>query len=158
MTNRQIIGNGRDVQIKNFANPASHDPSFFGGGYPGLGQDFQQGGLPVPFEGAGNAASGGASSLSSMLSGINVTQIKGFVDRMGGIEGIIGTMTKVQKVMANLRQMAPMLKLLFNSFGKVKSTRTVHNNLPLRRRKRRKKSGSAPRKSGKNSYVGHSRR
>jgi hypothetical protein len=158
MTNRQNIGNGHDVQIQSFASPVSQDPSFFGGGYPGLGQDFLQGGLPVPFESGGKAAAGGASSFSSMLNGINVTQIKGFVDRMGGMEGIIGTMTKVQKIMANLQQMAPMLKLLFNSFGKVKSTNTDYDELPLRRRKRRKKSGSAPRKSGKNSYARRSRR
>jgi hypothetical protein len=161
MAKKQTISNGHEVQqIRSNASPLSDEQSFFGGDYPGLGGqfpqggEFSQGGFPVPIQ-TSKAASGG-SSISNMLSGINMNQIKGFVDRMGGVEGIIGTMTKVQKVMANFKQMAPMLKLLYNSFsGKVKST---GGTLPRRRRKHRKKSGSIPRKSGKNNPARRSGR
>jgi hypothetical protein len=47
-------------------------------------------------------------------------QIKGFVDRMGGIEGIVSSVGKVQKVMASFQQMAPMVKLVMGTFGKGK--------------------------------------
>lgn len=69
-------------------------------------------GFPVPYGAAQSpAAAGGAGSS------FNLGQLKGVIDRMGGIEGIIGTMTKVQKFIANFQQMAPMIKLLMSSFG-----------------------------------------
>lgn len=47
-------------------------------------------------------------------------QIKGIIDRMGGIDGIVNSMGKVQKVMSGFQQMAPMVKLFMGSFGKNK--------------------------------------
>lgn len=47
-------------------------------------------------------------------------QIKGIIDRMGGIDGIVNSMGKVQKVMSGFQQMAPMVKLFMGSFGKGK--------------------------------------
>uniref|UniRef100_A0A4Y8PZU5 Tyrosine protein kinase n=2 Tax=Paenibacillus athensensis TaxID=1967502 RepID=A0A4Y8PZU5_9BACL len=58
---------------------------------------------------------------------------------MGGIEGIMGTMGKVQKFVTTFQQMAPMFKVMFNSFGgKVKSTDDDDfADLPRRRKRRR---------------------
>lgn len=39
---------------------------------------------------------------------------------MGGIDGIVNSMGKVQKVMSGFQQMAPMVKLFMGSFGKGK--------------------------------------
>jgi hypothetical protein len=163
------IGNGYDdsydAQIRSLT-PPNATGDFFGGSYPGLGSgaftEFPQGGnLPVPIQGAGGGGGGGGiGSLlglgggkgagSNLLGGINFTQIKGFVDRMGGIDGIVGTMTKVQKFMGTFRQMAPMLKVLFNSFGgKVKSTdgnlRRTRKQRPTQRKRRRTSSTSRKR-------------
>jgi hypothetical protein len=159
------IGNGYDAQIRSFT-PPNAPGDFFGGSYPGLGEgaftEFPQAGnLPVPYQ--GGAASGGGGGIGSLLglaggkgtgsnplSGINFNQIKSFVDRMGGIDGIIATMTKVQKFMGTFRQMAPMLKVLFNNFGgKAKSTdrnlRRTRKQRPLQRKRRRTSSTSRKR-------------
>lgn len=49
-------------------------------------------------------------------------QIKGIIDRMGGIDGIVNSMGKVQKVMSGFQQMAPMVKLFMGNFGKNKGS------------------------------------
>jgi hypothetical protein len=155
------IGNGYDAQIRSLT-PPNMPGDFFGGSYPGLGDgafpEFSQGGnLPVPYEGGGGGGGGIGSLLglgggkgagSNPLSGINFNQIKGFVDRMGGIDGIVGTMTKVQKFMGTFRQMAPMLKVLFNSFGgkvKSKGVRRTRKQRPIQRKRRRTSSTSRKR-------------
>jgi hypothetical protein len=167
--NHPTIGNGYDAQIRSLT-PPNPSGDFFGGAYPGLGEgaffpEFSQGGnLPVPFQGGGGAVGGGGGgggigSLlglggkgagSNPLSSINFSQIKGFVDRMGGIDGIVGTMTKVQKFMGTFRQMAPMLKVLFGSIGgsKIKSTdgiRRTRKQRPIQRKRRRTSSTSRKR-------------
>jgi hypothetical protein len=150
--NQPIIGNDYDAQIRSFSTPPGGD-SFFGGGYPGLGgggegySEFPQaGGLPVPYEGGGLVGAGTPASTNP-LSGINFQQIKTFVDRMGGVDGVIGAMTKAQKFFGTFQQMAPMFKVLFNSFGsKVKSTDRDFRGPQSRRRRRRRKSGSTANK------------
>ncbi|KRE50676.1 hypothetical protein [Paenibacillus sp. Soil724D2] len=97
--------------------------------------------------GGGGAAAGGASS--NPLSGLNLKQISGFVERMGGIDGIIGTMGKVQKFMSTFQQMAPMVKTILGSIGKGKVNSSADLEEILRpKRKRRKKSSSGPRRKG----------
>ncbi|MFC5452198.1 aminotransferase [Paenibacillus aestuarii] len=125
-----------------------------GGGNPGGLFGGGGGGAPAGSGGGGNFLStllggggGGAGGSSNPLSGLNMKQIAGFVDRMGGIEGILGTMGKVQKFMSSFQQMAPMFKVLFNSFtGKVKNTDDAE--VAPRRRKRRKKSSAARKRTG----------
>jgi hypothetical protein len=151
-SNRPIIGNGHDMQVRSFSTPPSGVDPFFDGAYPGLGQgafsEFPQagGGLPVPFQGGGSILGTGQAGSSNPLRGINFNQIKGYVDRMGGIDGIIGTMTKVQKFMGTFRQMAPMLKVLFNSFGKgrVKAANRKLRRPGQRHRRRQTPIGSKP--------------
>lgn len=81
---------------------------------------------------------------SSGFSLPNLSEIKGMVDRLGGIDGILTGVTKVQKVVASVSQMAPLIKVLFSSFSK-KSKDDKESDAdewkPRPRRKRRKKSG-----------------
>ena len=72
--------------------------------------------------GGGGGAAGG---LSNPLSGLNIKQISGFVERMGGIDGIIGTMGKVQKFMSTFQQMAPMVKTIMGPWAKGKSNQPM---------------------------------
>jgi hypothetical protein len=163
-----MIGNGPEVRTRSLSTTPYQGDGFFGGQYPGLGgdntfSDFAQGGgLPAPFEGGGSLFGGSSSALPAaapstgggLLNGLNMEQIKGFVDRMGGIEGIMGTMTKVQKFVGTFQQMAPMLKMLFSSFGggKVKSADLDFDDRPVRRRKRRRTKSSAKRRRSNRSY------
>lgn len=45
----------------------------------------------------------------------SIKEIKQAIDRMGGLDGIVETMGKVQKVMQSISQIAPMAKLLVGS-------------------------------------------
>lgn len=58
------------------------------------------------------AAAGGAAKSTGGFSMPNLNDIKGIVDRLGGIEGILATVGKVQKVMQTFQQFAPMAKLI----------------------------------------------
>jgi hypothetical protein len=106
--------------------PGLEDP-FFGGGAHQYPVPYQQpqppaggGGLFGGLAGGGTGTGAGAGAGGS--SSFNLNQIKGIVDKMGGIDGIVGTMTRVQKVVASFQQMAPMIKLLLGSFGGAKAS------------------------------------
>jgi hypothetical protein len=75
-----------------------------------------------------------------------MAQVKQFIDRMGGIEGIMDTMTKVQRVVQNVQQMAPMLKILMGSFGKKKNSDSSSEGFTPSRRRRRRRKGKGRRK------------
>ncbi|TLS51789.1 hypothetical protein FE782_12810 [Paenibacillus antri] len=72
---------------------------------------------------------------------------------MGGIDGVLNNVTKIQKIMSSVQQMAPMLKLVMGSIGKSKSASSndddTYYELPRRRRRRRRRSGSSRRPSGR---------
>ncbi|MNH31968.1 hypothetical protein D3C79_923810 [compost metagenome] len=94
------------------------------------------------------------SSKASGFSLANLGEIKGFVDRIGGLDGILSTMTKVQKVVSSVTQMAPLVKVLMGSFGK-KSATVSDDNLaddgewrPKRRRRRKPSGGTGKGNSG----------
>lgn len=50
-----------------------------------------------------------------------------FVERMGGIEGVLGYMTKFQKFMNTMQQMKPFLSLFMRGMSR-KTTPRVHRN------------------------------
>lgn len=144
-------------------------PGFYGSQgefpYPGIGNPYAGMGNPNPgwptvynpgqsivpggAGGAGSGGGGGGSGGGGLLGGLgnfNLNQVKGFIDKMGGIDGIVSTMTRVQKVVASFQQMAPMLKLLAGSFGgkaAAKSLSSEDRPYPRRKRARKKKRGSA---------------
>lgn len=74
----------------------------------------------IPYQGGsslvGAAAPVAEAATKSGFSMPNLGEIKGFIDRMGGIDGIMGTIGKVQKVIGGVQQFAPMAKLLMGSF------------------------------------------
>ncbi|MGF7047606.1 hypothetical protein J2T13_002111 [Paenibacillus sp. DS2015] len=85
-------------------------------------------GLPAPSAGFGAAEwinpvvevapVAAATAAKTGFSLANLGELKGVIDRMGGIDGIVSSMGKFQKVMSGVQQMAPMVKLVMGSFGK----------------------------------------
>ncbi|NBC72901.1 hypothetical protein [Paenibacillus sacheonensis] len=76
--------------------------------------------------------------------GESINDLKGVVDRMGGLDGIVTTMTKVQKVVGSITQMAPLIKVLAGSFGKKGASATIAEDdddyvRPRRPRKRKRR-------------------
>jgi hypothetical protein len=131
----------------------------FGGGGGGNAGGSLFGGPPATNSGGGSGnflsnllggGGGAAGGSSNPLSGLNIKQISGFVERMGGIDGIIGTMGKVQKFMTSFQQMAPMVKTLIGSIGKgkVKSSDDLEEVFRPKRKRRKKRSGTAKRRTG----------
>ncbi|EFM10726.1 conserved hypothetical protein [Paenibacillus curdlanolyticus YK9] len=150
--------------------PGISDPFAFGGGFPGIG-----GGTPAnpaPANGTtGNKSVGlpavakatapakvedaiaeivedSAKSKAGGFSLEKLGELKGVVDRLGGIDGILNSMTKMQKIVANVQSMAPLVKVLMGSFKKdAKASKTGgdddDDDLPVRpRRRKRRKSGA----------------
>jgi hypothetical protein len=160
---RPMIGSGPGQSERSFGSPNSGAGQ--GGSYPGIGNPFgQQGGgnLPVPFQNAAQVVQ--AAPKKSLLGGLNLgnfnlEQITSFVDRMGGIDGIVNTMTKVQKIFQTFQQVAPMFKVIAGSFGgagKVKNNPTKSkNSTPNKARARKKKRATSvkkyPRPTGRKS-------
>jgi hypothetical protein len=102
--------------------------------YPGVGS---------PYSNFLPSAPVNVTPASPASSGFNLGQIKDLIDRMGGIEGVMANVTKVQSFIKNMQQMAPMFKLLLNSFGSKAATTNVNSKLdglprPRRRQNRRR--------------------
>ncbi|WP_165279987.1 hypothetical protein [Paenibacillus protaetiae] len=78
---------------------------------------------PEPLVGEVVEASAAAADTKAggLFSLANLSDIKGFVDRMGGIDGILSSVTKFQKVISSVQSMAPLMKLLVGSFSSKKS-------------------------------------
>ncbi|MCU6796849.1 hypothetical protein OB236_32460 [Paenibacillus sp. WQ 127069] len=94
------------------------------------------------FGGGGSTGSGAAAGAGSA---INIAQMKQIFDRLGGIDGIMDTMGKVQKMVQSVQQMAPLVKVLMGSFGKKK--KDGDSDAPLRRRRRKRTNGKNTSKS-----------
>lgn len=140
----------RPVQIRQ-NNPPQWPAS---GGYPPQMPGFTEG-PPAPYLPEGQfspyfanqpAAEAPSKSGSGLLGNFNIGQIKQVIDRMGGIEGVLSTVTKVQKVMQSVQQIAPMLKLLIPKSA-AKTAADEEEDWEYRPRRRRK-SGYRPRSGG----------
>lgn len=114
-------------------------PQSFASPYSGVGAAAPYSGGFSPYPGstqtfANQATSGG--------SGFNMEQLKSIFGRMGGLDGIIGTMTKVNKLVQGFQQMSPLIKLLAGSFlggAKVKTVKKSARPYRTRRRTRRRR-------------------
>ncbi|GAA0136907.1 hypothetical protein YSY43_37480 [Paenibacillus sp. YSY-4.3] len=93
--------------------------------------------------GAGAAKSGGGFSLP------NMGDLKGIVDKLGGIDGILATMGKVQKAMQTVQQFAPMAKLITGLLPGGKGAKGGGNKLDEYRPRRRRRSKGSGRKSSR---------
>ncbi|MCL6663781.1 MULTISPECIES: hypothetical protein [Paenibacillus] len=96
-----------------------------------------------------------AATGSSGFSLANIGELKGMIDRFGGIDGIMSGIGKMQKVVGGIQQMAPMMKLVMGilPFGKGKSNNSAadadyEEYTPPRKRKskRRNKTTNATRR------------
>ncbi|MBO9598835.1 MAG: hypothetical protein J7559_13580 [Cohnella sp.] len=111
--------------------------------YPGLGQPFA--GPPAPPPAQANPTVLPAQSSSSPIklpfniNMANINEIKAMIDRMGGIEGVLNTMGKVQKFMSTVQQVAPLVKL-FMGKGKNKSSSDSSSGDESDRPRRRRRS------------------
>jgi hypothetical protein len=129
------------------------------GGPGGPGGNFFGGGAPVA-----PPVSVEAPASSSGFSLANIGELKGMIDRFGGIDGIMSGIGKMQKVVGGFQQMAPMMKLVMGilPFGKGKkggsaADKDYEEYSPPRSRKRRKKTTAAPRKRNTNSKTGRNK-
>jgi hypothetical protein len=91
---------------------------------------------------------------TSLGSSFNISQIKGIIDRMGGIDGLMGHVSRIQKVIQSFQQMSPMLKLLMSSFGSKAKTASDWDGLASPNKRRRK---TAVRRNSKKTYKRRSR-
>jgi hypothetical protein len=154
-------------RIVNPVNPnqlvnTRQDP-FFSDGF--VQQPFYGSGIQgqLPYPGVNGYANYGLSGPSTALttpststgSSFNMSQIKGIIDRMGGIDGVMGHVSRIQKFIQGMQQMAPMFKVLMGSFGKAR-TRSKLDGDGLTAAGRRRRS-SIRRKSGKRIYKRRSR-
>ncbi|WP_342571819.1 tyrosine protein kinase [Paenibacillus sp. FSL R5-0749] len=135
--------------------------------YPGFGEVEASAVVPYGQGVAGGNLYGGAAQVvapapvptpasgSSGFSLANIGELKGMIDRFGGIDGIMSGIGKMQKVVGGIQQMAPMMKLVMGilPFGKGKSNNSAadadyEEYTPPRRRKRKRtnKQTSTPRR------------
>jgi hypothetical protein len=70
---------------------------------------------------------------------------------MGGIDGLMGHVSRIQKFIQGIQQMSPMLKVLMGSFGS-KAITKANEASPKRRRRR-----TSTRKSSRKTYNRRSR-
>lgn len=83
-------------------------------------------GLLAPGAGAGNNAPNAAAGLD------NRAGMFSFLDQWGGLDGIMSTMGKVQKMMRMVQQFGPLLNM-FGSFGSFLGGKAATTSLPISR-------------------------
>ncbi|WP_054955664.1 hypothetical protein [Paenibacillus dakarensis] len=122
-------------------------------------------GYPAPVS-SGTSDSSGSSSggLASLLGGLNLSSvdIKGMIEKMGGIDGLVANVGKFQKVIQGFQQLAPMMSLFTGLLGKKGSGASAasnsdsdhsHGNRPKRRSSgsqgKRRNSSSRPSSGGR---------
>jgi len=96
------------------------------------------------------ASSSGGFSLASLTKYANVDELKGLVDRFGGLEGILSTVTTVQKVVSTVGQIAPMVKVVTGVLGKNKSNNQASSEPPPIAARRRVRTAPRPRQTRTN--------
>lgn len=118
----------------------------------------------------GGGGSGGGGGLGKLLGGLgvnNMSDIKGLIDRMGGIDGIVNNIGKVQKVMQGFQQLAPIVSLLAGALGKKKggggsgsspNAFTDQNDDGYVYKPRRRRSSGSRRRSGSRRTSGSGKR
>ncbi|PQP83423.1 tyrosine protein kinase [Paenibacillus sp. PCH8] len=116
------------------------------------GGNFYAGGTPVvPVVPVAAPAASGSTGFSLA----NIGELKGMIDRFGGIDGIMSGIGKMQKVVGGIQQMAPMMKLVMGilPFGKGKKDSSAadadyneYSKPRRRKRKRQNKPTNTPRR------------
>lgn len=92
-----------------------------------------------------------SSSIGGLLGGGRAGQmfgeLQGFVTRMGGIDGILNTVGKVQKLMSTVQQITPMLGLLMKKKSSTSSS-SDYDSGSYRRRRRKRRGSQRSSKNG----------
>lgn len=111
-------------------------PAQGGGQFPGGGI----GGPPAGGNGLGGLFGGGSGGGSGGgLGNFNLGEMKQMIDRLGGIDGIMSTVTKLNKMMQTVQQMGPMLKLVAGTFLPKAATNDTDDDYSFGRRRRRRR-------------------
>lgn len=74
-------------------------------------------------------------SLASIAKYANIDELKGLVTRFGGLDGILSTVTTVQKVMSTVGQIAPLVKAFTGGKKSADSSTSETAPTPTRRRR-----------------------
>jgi len=83
----------------------------------------------------------------------SLAELKLFVDRMGGIDGILNTVQKIQKIVGTVQQFAPMIKLLAGSLTPKKAAAAASTEAGRRPRRRRRRGGAKGRRGARRKRV-----
>lgn len=125
---------------------------------PGASAGFGAGpeiGAVAPVAASPAPASGGGGGLGSLLGGLNLGNLdfKGIIEKMGGIDGLVNNLGKVQKVMQGFQQIAPMMSLFAGALGAkgaAAASDKEASSAPSRRRTTvRRRSGVRRRRGGR---------
>lgn len=139
----------RQVNPNALPEPGGYPPPQLPAGYPnGAAGPYLPEGQYMPYFPGQPAPEPPGKAASGLLGNFNVGQIKQLIDRMGGIDGVLNTVGKVQKIVQSVQQIAPMLKLLLpKSAAKTAADEDEWEyERPRRRRRRRPRSyGYRPR-------------
>ncbi len=140
---------------QNYSNPFGNSQEFGTGpnsmGYPSYNQPYTGSqNMPVPYQ--PQQFQQPAQQLTEQkstnpLANLPIKDIKAIVDRVGGIDGIMNTVTKMQKLVNSFQSMGPMLKLLMGSFGGKAATASGRATSNRRRRRRRRRPSSTKRRT-----------
>lgn len=107
------------------------------------------GNYPVPVSSVTPApASNSSGGLASLLGGLNLSNldVKGIIEKMGGIDGLVANVGKAQKVIQGFQQLAPVMSLLTGVFGKKgkgSSSNAASTNIRKGSRSRKRRSSSS---------------
>lgn len=119
--------------------------------------------LPVPSETSVSPAppspASSGFSLASIAKYANIDELKGLVNRFGGLDGILSTVTTVQKVMSTVGQIAPLVKAFTGGKKSADTTASEQAPIPARRRptstnrtRRSKSTSTAKRKTSSSAH------
>lgn len=107
----------------------------YGGGYPGTpppmgyGTETYSEFLPAP----------APAKSANPLANLKFQDIKTWIDRMGGIDGILNTINKMQRVMQTIQQFAPMVRMLLPKADSASADDDDDDEYYRRRRRRAKR-------------------
>lgn len=126
-------------------------------GYPGSEASFGGGqfvqqppAAPDPVGGASLFGGAGGAGKAGMLG-----DLQSLVTRMGGIDGIMSTVGKFQKIVSTVQQLSPMLRLFMKNKASSSDGLVDADDIPRRRRRKRKgRRRRNNRRRGSNVYRG----
>lgn len=147
LPDRQPPGGGMYPGVDDFPGTAGGPPA--GGGFFGGPSGYGGGPFGGPTGYGGGYSGGSPAGYSQPYGGgglfglpFNLGQLKAFVDRMGGLDGILNTIGKMQKLFGTMQQLAPLMRLLL---AKKSSTADADADLEIPRRRRKRSGGRGAR-------------